>query len=104
MSSENAIVFARTSWSRNKFAAAANLFLLQLVRANTIAFSDDMRHAPWTAGYYINNAVYRVTEMQGAPRSHLGSKVRTLRLAWNESFKYLAGFVAATIPFTTTPR
>ena len=74
--------------------AAAKSFLHQVVRTNAINFPDDMRNAPWTAGYYINNAVYRVNDMRGQPGSHTGSSVRTLRQGWNDSFAYLEAFVS----------
>jgi len=73
--------------------AAAKSFLHQVVRTNAINFPDDLRNAPWTAGYYINNAVYRVNEMRGQPGSHTGSSVRTLRQGWNDAFAYLKAFV-----------
>jgi len=82
------------SVKKGRVQAAAKSFLYQVVRTNAINFPDDLRNAPWTAGYYINNAVYRVNEMQGQPGSHTGSSVRTLRQGWNSAFAYLNVFVS----------
>jgi hypothetical protein len=72
---------------------AAKWLIERVVKTNTIGFGDEMTAAHWMAGYYINNATYRVTEMQGALRSHVGSSVRNLRVGWNEAFKLLREFV-----------
>lgn len=81
--------------SKGRVQAAARAFLHQVVKTNAINFPDDMRNAPWTAGYYINNAIYRVNDMKGEPGSHTGSSVRTLRQGWNDAFLYLSEFVSA---------
>ena len=82
------------SIKRGRVQAAAKSFLHQVVRTNAINFPDDLRNAPWTAGYYVNNAIYRVNDMRGQPGSHTGSSVRTLRQAWNDAFAYLEAFVS----------
>ena len=78
----------------SRVQAAAKAFLHQVVRTNAINFADELRNAPWTAGYYINNAVYRVNDMRGQPGSHTGSSVRTLRQGWNDAFVHLKAFVS----------
>ena len=74
---------------------SARAFIGRVVKTNTVTFTDEMNAAHFSAGYYVNNAAYRVSEMKSVPMSALGSSVRTLRTSWNDSFKRLRRFVMA---------
>jgi hypothetical protein len=76
----------------------------KVIRTNAIGFTDDLNSRAWSSGYYVENAIYRVKELNPSwdfvgyaysPRS----KVRE---AWNEAFKELNAFVTGTISGTTT--
>ena len=72
---------------------AACGFLDKVIRRNAITFSDELQE--WSGGYYINNAIYRVTEvLEGRPRSLEPST--TLRQAWNRAFRMLESIVTGT--------
>ena len=72
---------------------AAKDFISKIVETNAIAFGDEMAQAAWTAGYYVNNAVYRVGDMQGQPQSHTGNSIQELRLGWNRAFRVVQYYV-----------
>jgi len=44
----------------------AQRFLETVVETNAISFTDDRKHREWIAGYYLNNARYRLAELGGA--------------------------------------
>lgn len=72
---------------------AAHDFVGRIVETNAITFVDEMNGAPWTAGYYVNNAVYRVGEMTGHPQSHTGHSIRNLRAGWEMAFDVVEQYV-----------
>jgi hypothetical protein len=89
---------------RGRVSRAAKAFIGRIVRTNTITFADEMSGAHWTAGYYVNNALYRVSEMQGVRgRTRYGSSILTLRQGWNDAFRVLKYFIeTGTLPGTST--
>ena len=76
-------------------------FISRIVRTNSIQFNDEMARAHFTAPYYVDNAIYRVSQMRRVPPEQAGLSVRTLRVGWNESFLVVKHFVEkGTIPGT----
>jgi hypothetical protein len=71
---------------RVKNAAA---FLRAVIEKNVIGFADDDKHRAWTAGYYVNNAVYRTCELWGRPIESADLERMPLRSWWNWTFRHL---------------
>ena len=80
--------------------AAARGFLQKVIETNAIGFGDDRSFKAWTGGYYVNNAIFRVSDMQSQPASFKGHA--TLRDAWNDAFQSLDAFVSGTISGTAS--
>jgi|SRR5579862_7943465 len=70
------------------------LFLLDDLTKATARFYDDTRWRKWSGGYYINNAVYRISELLHGPghaRSYDSAK--SLREAWNDALADLESYM-----------
>ena len=80
---------------------AAKKFLAKVIETNAITFGDDMARRYWTSVYYVENAMYRITDLTGhvfVPRG--SSPPSTVRTTWNEAFAQLDAFVPGTLPGT----
>jgi hypothetical protein len=63
-------------------------FLHRIVETNAIGFGDERTSAAWTAGYYINNARYRIERlMQHEMPDSLERQLLTS--AWTSCFDLL---------------
>jgi len=62
----------------------AKAFLKKVIERNAIGFSEDIAARAWTAGYYINNALFRL-EMPTLSRI----KRREQRQHWENAFNSL---------------
>jgi hypothetical protein len=60
-------------------------FLKQVIETNAITFADDRKHKHWTAGYYINNAGFRIAGVLGRNYDPHDRSIR-LRDRWNKYF------------------
>jgi hypothetical protein len=50
--------------SRRALHKAAKEFLMLVIRDNAIAFPQDRGAAPWTGGYYLNDAIHRLIALE----------------------------------------
>ncbi|MET0164216.1 MAG: hypothetical protein ABW318_04350 [Vicinamibacterales bacterium] len=83
---------------------AAKKFLEKVIRTNAIGFSDDLNSRAWSSGYYVENAIYRIKELNPSWdfAGYAYSPRSKVREAWNEAFKELNAFVTGTTSGTTT--
>jgi hypothetical protein len=69
---------------------AADEFLRKVIETNNIGFIDEWTNRTWSGGYYVNNAMYRLSELTdgfGRARSFAGPM--KLRDAWIQAFEKL---------------
>jgi hypothetical protein len=71
----------------------AKSFLNRVIVTNTIGFGDDRTYRRWSGGYYVNNAMYRISELIDGRRARSFEGPRKLREAWNEAFERLKKIV-----------
>ena len=71
----------------------AATFLLKVIRANSISFSDDMNSRDWTSGYYMNNVRASIAELTGQEQPPF-SVHDGMRLVWNHYHEILRDQVA----------
>jgi len=77
---------------------AARRFLEHVVRTNAVAFADDLRTRSWSSVYYVENAIWRISNLTGHQFAAYGtSPVGTVRDAWNEAFEELDGYIRGNI-------
>ena len=50
----------------------AKTFLERLLRDNAIAYTQDQETRDWTAGYYLNNAMFRLVRARGVLSIQIG--------------------------------
>jgi hypothetical protein len=79
----------------------ARKFLKRVIEANAIGFADDDRFRTWTAGYYVNNAMYRTYELWGQQIASVElaeGLSKSLRDWWNWAWRLLRVVVEVGLP------
>jgi hypothetical protein len=64
----------------------AEFFLRRLVEDNQIHYSDEKTFRSWSSGYYLNNAIYRLCELENNFGKVSTEPNAVLRIAWNDTF------------------
>lgn len=64
----------------------AEFFLRRLVEDNQIHYSDEKTSRSWSSGYYLNNAIYRLCELENNFGEVSREPNAVLRIAWNDTF------------------
>jgi hypothetical protein len=75
---------------------AAQKFLARVIRRNTIGFSDDLTMRSWSGVYYVENAMFRVSQLTGYEFAAFKSDTPrrgTVRDGWDEAFRVLNDYI-----------
>lgn len=67
----------------------AEKFLEKVIRTNSITFADDRDTKMWSAGYYVNNANYRLRAL-GESQIDESISNKALKQAWDDAHEALS--------------